>query len=116
MLEPQNNGEKDGNLIVETIERSLVVLVFLVPGPDVGRDKIDIILGINQHKCLNQFLTNSSAFMYRKRSGRTRHLTNLYENKTYIVTNPPFLAGEVPLQVLQPGLLYCLSVLGRRCV
>ncbi len=44
MLKSQNDGEKDGNLIVEAIERCLIVLVFPVQGPDIGCDEIDVIL------------------------------------------------------------------------
>jgi hypothetical protein len=44
MLKCQNDSEKDGNLIIKAIEGALIVLVFLVQRPDVGCDKINVIL------------------------------------------------------------------------
>ena len=80
MLKSQNDGKKNGNLIVKAIERSLIVLVYLVQGPNIGRDKIDVILGINQYECWIVLLPNSSAFLYKKRSRRIGHLTSLDKN------------------------------------
>jgi hypothetical protein len=44
MLKAQEDGEKNGNFIVEAVERSLVILVFAVKRPDVGGDEVEIIL------------------------------------------------------------------------
>lgn len=44
MLKSQNDSKKDRNLIIKAVERGLIVLVFLIQRPDVGCDKINVIL------------------------------------------------------------------------
>jgi hypothetical protein len=44
MLETEEDGEEDWDLIVETIKWSDIVFVFAVERPDVGCDQINVVL------------------------------------------------------------------------
>jgi hypothetical protein len=44
MLETEEQGEEDWDLIVEPVEGGFVVLVFAVQGPDIGCDEVEVIL------------------------------------------------------------------------
>jgi len=44
MLETEEQGEEDWDLIVEPVEGGFVVLVFAVQGPDIGCDEVVVIL------------------------------------------------------------------------
>lgn len=44
VLEAEEEGEQDGDLIVEAVERRFVVLVLAVQWPDVGGDEVEVVL------------------------------------------------------------------------
>jgi hypothetical protein len=44
MLETEEQGEEDWDLIVEPVEGGFVVLIFAVQGPDIGCDEVEVIL------------------------------------------------------------------------
>jgi hypothetical protein len=44
VLETEKDGEKDWNLVVETVEGCFVLLAFPVQGPDVGGYEVEVVL------------------------------------------------------------------------
>jgi hypothetical protein len=44
MLETEEQGEEDWDLIVEPVEGCFVVFVSAVQGPDIGCDEVEVIL------------------------------------------------------------------------
>jgi hypothetical protein len=44
MLETKQQGEEDWDLVVEAVEWSDIVFVFAIQRPNVGSNKVDIIL------------------------------------------------------------------------
>jgi hypothetical protein len=44
MLQPQDERQQDGHLVIETIERWIRPFILLVERPDVWRDEIEIVL------------------------------------------------------------------------
>jgi hypothetical protein len=44
MLETEEQGEEDWDLIVEPVEGCFVVYVSAVQGPDIGCDEVEVIL------------------------------------------------------------------------
>jgi hypothetical protein len=49
VLETKQEGEENGDLIIETIEWSFIVLVFPIERPYVWCDKVDIVLWVCQN-------------------------------------------------------------------
>jgi hypothetical protein len=77
MLETEKKGQEDWNLIVKPVKWCFVIFVFSVERPDIGSDKIDIIL------------SKISRFsVWVRMSG-----------SWYIVAEPSFSTGKVMLQV-----------------